>query len=194
MPTTITSNDIKLNQLSYVDIPVGTILIWLSNTLPNTDTYLWCDGSTYSPSTYVELYNILGNRYGGTTVSPKLPNLTSRFPIGGVITGNNMATTLSSNEPSTVVNATEQTGGNSSLLPSQFIHTHTVTSDPSIYSIAGHTNNTDYDNDNRDDFDNASWHGTQTFGETGTSTHLPPYYSVDYIIYTGKKLNVNNKY
>ena len=62
-------------------LPIGTILIYSLTTLP--DGYLLCDGSSYSRTTYSSLYNVIGTTYGSTSSTTfKVPNFTSRFPIG----------------------------------------------------------------------------------------------------------------
>lgn len=196
----LTNDGVFLNNSPLIDLPVGVIFVWLSTTLPTTN-YLWCDGSTYDKVEYAELYNIISNSYGGTTTSPRLPNLLNRAPIGGVVKGNNLDISLGSNEPPDVYNATYlKTGGNSSLSPSQFIHTHSVRRynvDKEFVTDIQNTNNTDYDNgDILPGYDNGGSIGNLTFGETGTSTHFPPHLRVNYIIFAGKKTSTStlNKY
>lgn len=62
--------------------PVGTIMLWSSNTAP--DGWLLCDGSEY-PSTidmYKKLFDVIKNTYGGVNPKFKVPDLRGRFPIG----------------------------------------------------------------------------------------------------------------
>lgn len=195
--STLTEDGVFLNNsnIPLIVLPVGVIFVWLSTSLPTTN-YLWCDGSIYNPDEYSELYQIIGTSYGGTTNSPRLPNLLNRAPIGGNISGNTLASTLGSSEPSSVYNTTNlKTGGNSSLSPSQFIHTHTVTGGPFINNITN-TQNTDNDNGGVGTYySNNAFNGDFTFGETGTSTHFPPHIKVNYIIFAGKTTSAtSNKY
>lgn len=54
-------------------IPVGTIMVWLTNTLPSAN-YLFCNGQTLENSAYPALYKVLGTKYGGDSTHFKLPN------------------------------------------------------------------------------------------------------------------------
>lgn len=198
--SSLTKDGVFLNNTPVIDLPVGVIFVWLSTSLP-THNYLWCDGSIYDPVEYAELYSVIGISYGGTSTSPRLPNLLNRAPIGGKVSGSAVLSTLGSNEPTDVYNTTHlKTGGNSSLLPSQFIHTHSVRRynvDKEFVTDIQNTNNTDYDNgDNLPGYDNGGSIGNLTFGETGTSTHFPPHLRVNYIIFAGKKTSTStlNKY
>ena len=54
------------------EVPVGTIMMWYSTTVPNG--WLLCNGGSFSSSEYPELYNVLG--------ATKLPDFTGCVPIG----------------------------------------------------------------------------------------------------------------
>ena len=197
MSTSILTKDgVYLNNSPLINLPVGVIFVWLATSLP-TNNYLWCDGSVYDPVEYVELYDVIGNSYGGTTASPMLPDLLNRAPIGGIVNGNNLDISLGSNEPPGVYNTTSlKTGGNSSLIPSQFIHTHSITGGPFITGVQN-TNNTNNNGPNENGYNNNNYNNDFTFGETGTSTpHFPPHLKVNYIIFAGKKTSTptSNKY
>ena len=65
-------------------LPTGTIIAWGGgyNSIPSG--WLLCDGSAVSRSTYSDLFNIIGTRFGagdGSTTF-NLPDLRSRFPRG----------------------------------------------------------------------------------------------------------------
>lgn len=60
-------------------VPTGTIAPFGAVSAP--DGWLRCNGATYSPTLYPELYSVIGTRYGGTTANPKLPNITAN-PFG----------------------------------------------------------------------------------------------------------------
>jgi hypothetical protein len=72
------NNDlVKINGDLYVDdvkvnLPVGTVQMWLTDTAP--DGWLICDGSTFTIIEYPKLAGVLG-----TTT---LPDLRKRFPFG----------------------------------------------------------------------------------------------------------------
>ena len=95
-----------------------------------------------------------------------------------------------------VSNSTYKTGGNSTLMPSQLIHKHTVTGNYNYLTAINNSNNTDYDSDN----ENAYNLSTRTFNppyrfvgdkvnESNFSTHLPPHRVVNYIIYAGQHVS-----
>lgn len=73
---------IKMN----INVPVGTIMLWGSNTVAD-DSWHICDGTGLSSTQYPELYNIIGDTYGASLGSNDdvifyLPDLQGRFPIG----------------------------------------------------------------------------------------------------------------
>ena len=70
--------------------PVGTIIAFASNTVPNG--YLLCSGATVSRTTYSKLFEVIGTLYGAgdNSTTFTLPNMTSRFLEGqSAITSNN---------------------------------------------------------------------------------------------------------
>ena len=69
-----------------INVPVGTIMLWGSNTVAD-DSWHICDGTGLSSTQYPELYNIIGDTYGASLGSNDdiifyLPDLQGRFPIG----------------------------------------------------------------------------------------------------------------
>lgn len=66
-------------------IPVGTILAFAGNTIP--EGFLACEGAGLSAETYSGLYAVIGNTYGGDTTTFNLPNLTDRFLQGSNTAG-----------------------------------------------------------------------------------------------------------
>jgi hypothetical protein len=68
--------------------PIGTMINFAGNgTLP--DSYLVCDGSAISRTTYAELFDVIGTTYGlgdGTTTF-NLPNFTDKFAEGSATAG-----------------------------------------------------------------------------------------------------------
>lgn len=63
-------------------VPIGTVMPWAgSGGAP--DGYLLCDGSLASGTTYLDLYNVIGDNYGSPSGgSFRLPNLKGRVPLG----------------------------------------------------------------------------------------------------------------
>lgn len=49
-----------------------------SNHVGSSGTWLICNGSVYSPTTYPKLFQLIGIKFGGTSSSPLLPNLAGR--------------------------------------------------------------------------------------------------------------------
>lgn len=69
-----------------INVPVGTIMLWGSNTVSD-DSWHICDGTGLSSTQYPELYSIIGDAYGSSLGSNDdvifyLPDLQGRFPIG----------------------------------------------------------------------------------------------------------------
>ena len=71
--STVNSHADTLDMHNQGIIPVGTILVWLSDALPSAN-YLFCNGQTLEKSAYPVLYNALGTKYGGDSTHFKLPN------------------------------------------------------------------------------------------------------------------------
>lgn len=96
-----------------MSLPVGTIMQYAGSTAP--DGWLVCDGTSFDPATYADLFAVLGTTYGGTSGAPLLPDFRGRAPIG-VGTGSGLtARTLASKV------GTETQALTTSQLPS---HTH----------------------------------------------------------------------
>ena len=184
--TTITGTNIFIGNEEIFSLPVASILIWLSDTAP-TNNYLHCDGTSFDPTKYPDLYRTIGESYGGSSTAPLLPNLKDRTPIGaeyhintGVI---NSLVGLSPGPPS--YDSTTKTGGNFTLFPNQLLHTHLVTGSRHHISKLHYTNNTDYDTHHQN-FYTMTNHGTGRFNYDATlSTHSPPHSKVNYIIFAG---------
>jgi microcystin-dependent protein len=60
--------------------PVGCIMQYVGNTAPIG--WLLCDGASYSISNYPDLYEIIGDTYGGSSVAFNVPNFAGRVPVG----------------------------------------------------------------------------------------------------------------
>ncbi|MCD6595280.1 tail fiber protein [bacterium] len=61
-------------------MPVGTVVPYAGNSAP--DGWLLCDGSSYSTSTYADLFAVIGYTYGGSGGSFNMPNLKGRVVVG----------------------------------------------------------------------------------------------------------------
>lgn len=68
----------------YLDVPIGTIVMWSSKTCPTH--WIACDGSYISRTTYSKLYSVIGDAFSLSsdtdTTKFRLPDLCGRFPIG----------------------------------------------------------------------------------------------------------------
>ncbi len=75
-----TGSNYKLVRRVGGENPVGSITAYAGGSEPYG--YLICDGSAFSPTMYPALFAVIGNTYGGTLTSPRLPNLQQRVPVG----------------------------------------------------------------------------------------------------------------
>lgn len=197
-PTHVRNTGITINNEDAFSLPVGSVIIWLSET-PPTANYLYCDGSSFSASDYPHLYTIIGTSYGGTSTDPLLPDLRDRSPIGGEHhTTGEMRDTLDYT-PNTV-DATTKTGGSNTLNPNQLIHTHQVTSSSSklIYKETS-VKNGNLGSSGASIHDPYQEYGSTSykdFDDEGTteSGYMPPYNRVNYIIYAGYKTSSSDNF
>lgn len=69
---------------SYALVPIGTIGMWMSTTIP--EGWIECAGGTFQSTTYPDLATVLGNTYGtasGTTYY--LPDFRGRVALGAKV-------------------------------------------------------------------------------------------------------------
>ena len=140
-----------------------------------------CDGSSLSTTDYNELFLIINYKYGGSGGSFNLPDFLDRFPLG-LPSVDASRVTANDNYKDT----TTRQGGNTTIQENQFFHGHekltsTYTGISEFYTA------TKCDNDSPQ-FD--AWSKAENFSNTTTtiapSSHDPPYYTLNYFIYTGK--------
>jgi hypothetical protein len=94
-------------------VPIGTVIDFAGPSAPNG--YLICNGQTLSASEYPELYNVIGNYWGGTFPLFNLPDFQRRVAVGS---GGSPTTTLE--------NAVGAVGGSeTTILQKQNIPSHT---------------------------------------------------------------------
>jgi hypothetical protein len=83
--TAITQTAAQMNKLGF---PVGSVIMYGSNTIPTTQTisgindWLLCDGSAYSTSTYATLYNVVGTTFGTSGANFLVPDFRTYSPVG----------------------------------------------------------------------------------------------------------------
>ncbi len=63
-------------------VPVGAIITWPTDTIPNGSPYIECDGKAYDPAVYPELYAVLGHRYGSDGTKFRVPDYRGMFLRG----------------------------------------------------------------------------------------------------------------
>lgn len=68
------------NSRGDAGVPPGSISCYAGINSPSG--WLLCDGGSYSTTEYVELFSIIGYRYGGSGTSFKVPDLRNRFVRG----------------------------------------------------------------------------------------------------------------
>jgi hypothetical protein len=75
-------------QMNKLGFETGSVLMYASNTIPTTQTisgindFLLCDGSSYSTTTYSELYAVIGTTFGGSGSNFNVPDYRTYFPVG----------------------------------------------------------------------------------------------------------------
>lgn len=79
--STIASTKSDLEASILKAVPIGTIVMWATNTPP--EGWLLCNGKEVSRAAYAELFKVLGTSVGAAGSSSfKIPDLTGRFPLG----------------------------------------------------------------------------------------------------------------
>ena len=85
--------EIPLGQQVYSNTPIGTVLSFAGQTPPNG--YLLCDGSSYAVADYQDLYDVIGNTYGGDTENFNVPDYRETVLVG---VGENTTDTIASHD------------------------------------------------------------------------------------------------
>ena len=93
LPSTTSIGNVSSTEISYVDgvtspiqtqintnTPVGMISIHSGSSSPTG--WLLCDGTSYSTTTYANLYGVIGYTFGGSGESFNVPNLKGRVVVG----------------------------------------------------------------------------------------------------------------
>lgn len=173
---------IELAQNTGPQIPVGSVIAWLSTSSVPTG-YLEANGQTVSRSTYSELFSVFGTKYGagdGSTTFA-LPNLNAKHLKGtttvntaGNGTGNDTTTLGIANMPA----HTHTLAGHTHTVS----HSHTITHNHSVTITAagthGHTTNASGNTGNHTGHSHAdgnysgttSTHNGHTHGVSGNSS------------------------
>jgi microcystin-dependent protein len=93
LPSTTSIGNVSSTEISYVDgvtspiqtqlntnTPVGMISIHAGSSSPTG--WLLCDGTSYSTTTYANLYGVIGYTFAGSGESFNVPNLKGRVVVG----------------------------------------------------------------------------------------------------------------
>lgn len=181
----VTGDKVLIDGYKHIDLPIGTIIMNAGDNGSSSfgSAFLLCDGNSCLQSAYDELYGVIGNTYGGTAGSGffNLPDFLVRFPLG-LPSVDASRVTANDNYKNT---ATRQ-GGNSVIQSNQFFHEHSSLENniTAAYFIGS------VDKCDNDDPRINSWVGYTNLPDTTTtispSSHDPPYYTLNYFIYTGK--------
>lgn len=137
-------------------VPVGTINSYVSSTAPTG--WLLCNGQTVATSTYPTLFALIGYTYGGSTSTFGVPNLAGRFLAGA---SSSLSSTIGATGGSLTATGTASVnyGFGNGAGPGGG-------GSPVIYGPTA----------------TGAGVSTGTFSGTATSTAIPPYFIVNYII------------
>ena len=183
----ITKENLEYNtdeKQNTVTTDIGTILLYAGTTIDNiSSNFLLCDGSSYQNNDYIDLFGIIGNKYGGTVPNFNVPNFKMYMPIGPMENVN------------TIEYKSEQVtnGGNNFIESSQFKHDHSIPGN-SFVSQTKHSNgDTNSNEPNRQIMNDYSRKPNTTTTNTLDNTdnpidinaqnnHYPKYTTLNYII------------
>ena len=121
---------------AYVPLsPIGSIMIWPTNTPPAG--WLLCDGADYTRTgTGAALFAVIGTTFGvgnGTTTFD-VPDLRGRFPLGQDDMGGSSANRVTDTRADSLGSSS---GSGSEVLTRSTTHSHTVTTDGTDINRAG---------------------------------------------------------
>lgn len=76
------SKEVFLSDVYARLLPIGSIISYSTSTVPSG--FLLCDGTSKSQITYSNLYSIIGNTYGGSVGTFRVPDLTTATVANGI--------------------------------------------------------------------------------------------------------------
>lgn len=180
----ITPDKVLMDYYKHIDLPIGTIIMNAGNNGGTSfgNAFLLCNGSSQSIASYPELHAIIGTKYGTSGAGSFLvPNFTQRFPMGLPNVGGSALTNVDPFE-----NLFLRQGGNLEIQSNQFVHGHASVS-PTITGVNGITTrgNIDDEDPTSETFVSLTSYPNITVTQSALP-HYPPYYTLNYFIYTGK--------
>lgn len=156
---------------------VGEIVLWPSDAIPGG--WLACAGQAVSRSTYLALYTMIGTTYGAGDGSStfNIPDLRGRFALGQDDMGGSSANRVTSTQAD---NLGQGAGAESHTLTESEMPSHQHT----VYgiltnAIAGTSSRGTVLNSNNNTI-------SAPAGGGGTHNNMPPYLTLNYIIYAGQ--------
>ena len=158
---------LDLNKVFCGGFLIGEIKPHAGKTIP--PGWVRANGQSLPSSTYKELYNAIRTTYGGTNSNFKVPNLSGRFPYGSDTRGSQ------GGEAKHALTINE--------MP-QHQHIFPYGESEGTGSQWGYEGWRDKFGAEGSDTDNY-WPNTSYVGDNLAHENMPPYYVVDYIIFTG---------
>lgn len=76
------ANSLSAAGAGGLSVPLGTILPYAGTGSSVPAGWLLCDGASYQPSQYPELFSLIGNTYGSNQGQFRVPDLRGRGPVG----------------------------------------------------------------------------------------------------------------
>lgn len=144
--------------------PVGALMPYVGGTIP--DKWLECDGSSVSSIDYPDLYEAIGNTFGGDSSNFKLPDISGRFLVGIDSSDTDFSTIGKvGGEKTHILTISE--------MPS---HTHKTWISDTAYSEHGDGYQNYYYGQGR------YYNNTSSVGGSKAHNNLPPYFTTKYII------------
>lgn len=191
--STLKESEIQLRTVSNVNsiYPTGCISM-CAGSLPSG--WVWCNGASYSKTDpkYTNLFSVIGNTYGETEDTFKVPNLNNRIPVG-VSTNTDYLLGKTGGAETVTLTASHLPRHSHTVENNSFNHTHAGFNH--INSRAGGTSVAGY----KKVFKSHIWwrtrdvrtsnagnhsHSVQSFGVNANTPHnnLPPYFAIHYMI------------
>lgn len=175
----ITENEIQFNNesISVISTDIGSIFMYAGQGIDNiSGNYLLCDGASYNRIEYADLFSVVQTKYGSSdNTTFKVPNFKQSIPIGA----NTGANTINYRGSNTI------DGGNNSIEPSQFKHTHSIPTNKYVRDTGSANVTVTWSTNNASVFRNYS-HASSVTTSNNTSgsqkEHFPKYTALNYII------------